>query len=168
MNSFETRIVRTWQPSKWLRTLVTILLIASAISVFVWQPDIQWLMILSYIVYGITFLFALSFSFIKPKYLGNIFISDEEIEVDLSDEKLRFLISDIKQLGLNYQGYGSFWKYTLQENKDHLDFMLQSGEQFDYEIMLQNKEMKEDLKLYLKRIQKTSQIKVEQSGLNTF
>ncbi|MCM4157180.1 hypothetical protein [Gramella sp. AN32] len=169
MESFETRIVKTWKPSKWLRTLGIVLLVASAASVFVWKPDIPWLSVLSYFVYAITFLFALSLSFIKSKNLGGIFISEENIEIDFQGEKQIFLISDLKQLGFNNRGYGSFWKHKIQENKDHLYFMDGSGDKYDYEISIQNKEKKEGLKQFLKVVKPNSPFKVEgQTGRYSF
>ncbi len=168
MRTFYTKIVRTWKPSKWLRTIGTILLLASAVTVFVWKPDISWLMMLSYVIYAITFLFALSLSFIQPKDLGEIAISEEKISVDCKGEQRDFLISDLKQLGLDYRGYAHFWKYTIQGNKNHFYFMDQFDNKFDYEIIIQNKEKKEELKQFLKNIKMNSKIKVEQTGHYSF
>ncbi|MCB7482542.1 hypothetical protein [Christiangramia sediminis] len=168
MNFFETRIVRTWEPSIWLRVILTVLLLASAGVVYVWKPDVSWLMNISYGVYMISLFLALSQSFFKPKYLGNLSVSEERIRVDLHGEQKEFPISELEQLGFNYRGYSSFWKHSIYGNKNHFYFMVSSGEKFDYEIVLQNKEVKEEFKLLLKRIQNTSYLKIAQTGNSTF
>ncbi len=158
MRSFETRIVKTWQPSKWLRTIGIILLIASAITVFSWRPEIPWLLNISYVVYAITFLFALSLSLIKPKYLGEIEVSEEAVKVKTDHSERVFLLNDLKELGLNYNGYASFWRNKIEGNKNHFYFMDQDGEKFDYEIVIQNKEEEEELKSFLKNREKISAV----------
>lgn len=168
MEYFETKIVRTWDPSKWLRAVGTVLLLASAAIVFVWSPEIVWLKTTAYIVYFISFFFALSLSFIKPKDLGMISISEDKIALDYKGQKMSFLISDLKELGFNYRGYASFWKHSIHGNKNHLYFTDSSDERFDFEILIQNKEKKEDLKHFLNRIQSNSKLKIERSGNYSF
>lgn len=65
-------------------------------------------------------------------------------------------------------GYASFWKHSIHGNKNHLYFRLSSGEKYDYEIVLENKEMKEELKLFLNKIQETGYLKIEKTGNYTF
>lgn len=168
MVAFETRIVRTWEPSKWLRILGALLLVGSGITLYVWKPDIRWLMILSGIVYLISFIFALSFSFIKPKNLGIISITEDRIQVNLKEEKREFQISELLELGLDYKGYASFWKHSIYGNKNHLYFTNSSNDKFDYEIVIENKEKKEELKQFLEDLSVTHQLKVAHSGLSSF
>ena len=168
MVAFETRIVRTWEPSKWLRILGVVLLIGSGITLYVWKPDIKWLMILSGIVYFISFLFALSFSFIKPKNLGVISITEDRIQVDLNEEKREFQISELLELGLDYKGYASIWKHSIYGNKNHLYFTNSSNNKFDYEIVLENLEKKEELKQLLEDLSVSHQLKMAHSGLSSF
>lgn len=168
MNSFETRIVKTWEPSWGLRILLVLLLLGSGITAYILKPENFWLLLISHIVYMISLVGASSQSFIKPKYLGNLLISEEKIEVELNGERKNFSISEIKDLGFNYLGYAGFWKHSIHGNKNHLYFRLSSGEKFDYEIILENKEMKEELKSFLNRIQETSYLKIVKTGNYTF
>lgn len=158
MRIFETRIVKTWQPSKWLRTIGIILLIASAITVFSWRPEIPWLLNSSYLVYAITFLFALSLSLIKPKNLGEIVVSEDAVKVKMDQSERIFQMNNLKEIGLNNKGYASFWRNTIEGNKMHFYFMDQDGEKFDYEILIQNKEEEEELKRYLENLEKISPV----------
>lgn len=125
-------------------------------------------MTLGNIVYFISFLFTLSLSFIKPKNLGEISISEESIEIDYKGEKRSFLVSDLKELGFNYRGYANFRKHSLHGNKNHLYYTDNSNERFDFEIIIQNKEKKQELKKFLKDLKSTSSLKMEQTGNYSF
>ena len=160
MKTFETRIIKTWKPSKWLRTLGIILLLVSAFIVYIWDHNIPGLKTFSYIIYAISFLFALSLSFIHPKNIGEISISEEKIQIELQGDSKVFLISDLDQLGFDNRGYAGFWNHILQNGKEHLYFKEKSGEKFDYEISIQNIENKEALKHFLNTIKETTNIKM--------
>jgi len=97
-----------------------------------------------------------------------ISISEDKIALDYKGQKMSFLISDLKELGFNYRGYASFWKHSIHGNKNHLYFTDSSDERFDFEILIQNKEKKEDLKHFLNRIQSNSKLKIERSGNYSF
>ena len=152
MTIFETRIVKVWQPAKWFKTLVSILLLLSASIVFIWDPEITWLRITGYIVYFLTFLLTLSTSFIRPKDLGIISISEDQIKVKYKGKKASFKISELKELGLNDRGYAGFWMYFLQSNKHHLYFTDRLDDLYDLEIVIQNREKEEDLKQFLNNL----------------
>jgi len=168
MNSFITRIIKTWEPSWWLRIVLVFVLLTSAITAYVWKPENPWLLYSAHVFYILSMFGAFSQSFLKPKYLGNLSISENDIQVDLHGRKQNFPVSEMTDLGFNYMGYASFWKYSIYGNKNHLYFRLSSGEKYDYEIVLENKEMKEELKSFLSRIQKTSYLKIEKTGNFTF
>ena len=168
MNSFETRIVKTWEPSWWLRIVLVVVLLTSAITAYVWKPENQLLLYSAHIVYILSLFGSSSQSFLKPKYLGSLSISEEKIHVDLHGDKQNFPVAEMTDLGFNYLGYASFWKHSVYGNKNHLYFRLSSGEKYDYEIILENKEMKEELKSFLNKIQETSYLKIEKTGSYTF
>ena len=168
MKYFETKIVRTWEPSNWLRILGSILLLASAGIVFVWDPEIAWIKTLGYIVYIITFIFSMSTSFIRPKDIGMVSISEDKIKVEYKGNKASFQISELKELGLNDRGYASYWKHSLQSNKNHLYFTDGLNDLYDFEIIIQNKEKKDDLKQFLKDLKSSSSLKVERNGISSF
>lgn len=164
MRSFETKIVRTWDPPKLIRAVGIFLLLASAAVIYIWKPEISWLRTLGYIVYFFSFLFALSLSFIKPKNLGEIAISEETLELDYKGVKRSFLISELKELGLNYRGYANYWKHTLYGTKNHLYFTDSQNEKFDLEIILKNKEKTNELKQFLNQLKSNADTKVTQTG----
>jgi len=166
MTFFETRIVRAWEPTKWLKTLVSLLLLASAGIVFIWDPEIAWLKTTGYVVYFITFFFSLSTSFIKPKDIGSVSITEDRIKVEYKGEKASFLISELQELGLDDRGYASFWKHSLQGNKNHLFFTDGLNDQYDFEITIQNKEKKEDLQQLLKDLKSNTLLKIKQTEIS--
>ncbi|WP_300441257.1 hypothetical protein [Christiangramia sp.] len=168
MTFFETRIVKTWEPSWGIRILLIIILLASGGTAYILKPENQWLFFLAHLFYMLSMFGALSQSFIKPKYLGNLSISEEMIQVDLHQGRKNFSVSEMTDLGFNYMGYASFWKHSIHGNKNHLYFRLSSGEKYDYEIVLENKEMKEELKSFLNKIQETGYLKIEKTGNYTF
>ena len=168
MTYFETRIVKTWEPSWGIRILLIVILLASGGTAYILKPENPWLLYSAHVFYFLSMVGALSQSFIKPKYLGDISISEEMIQVDFHHAKKNFPIAEMTELGFNYMGYASFWKHSIHGNKNHLYFRLSSGQKYDYEIVLENKEMKEELKLFLKKIQETSDLKREKTGNFTF
>jgi len=168
MTCFETRIVKTWEPSWGTRIFLLIILLSSGITAYILKPENSWLLFSAHAIYILSMFGALSQSFFKPKYLGNLSISEEMIQVDLHNGKKNFPVSEMTDLGFNYKGYASFWKHSIHGNKNHLYFRLSSGEKYDYEIVLENKEMKEELKLFLDKIQENSYLKIEKTGNFTF
>jgi hypothetical protein len=119
------------------------------------------------LAYAIGFIGGVSRSFIKPKTLGEIEISTDNIKVVLGDVEENYSFSFLKEFGLNYTGYASFWKH-VHGNKNYIYFTTNTGEKFDYEIVLENKQMKEDLKALLQQLKSNKNIKIEKSGACSF
>jgi hypothetical protein len=111
---------------------------------------------------------AFSLSFVKPKYLGDIEIDENRVKINLANSGKEFLISDLQEIGFKYGGYASFWKYTLHGNKNHIYFTTLSGEKYNYEIILQNKQMKEELKIFLEELSAGDSISFKKFGNPSF
>jgi len=164
VNSFETKIVKTWDPSWKVRILVAILLLGSGVIAYVWKPENPWLLNSAHAVYVICMFIALGQSFLKPKKLGVLKITRDEIIIEKGNELKTYKITELQDLGFDYVGYASFWKHTIYGNKNHLYFTHRSGEKRDLEITLSNKEMKEEFKSFLKDLSENNLLKVQQSG----
>ncbi|WP_298248243.1 hypothetical protein [uncultured Christiangramia sp.] len=164
MNSFETKIVKTWDPSWNVRILVALLLLGSGVIAYVWKPENPWLLHSAHVVYVICMFIALGQSFLKPKHLGYLKITRDEIIIIKENESKTYKITELQDLGFDYVGYASFWKHTIYGNKNHLYFTHISGEKRDLEITLSNKEMKEEFKSFLKELSENNLLKVQQSG----
>lgn len=168
MSSFETRIVKTWKPSVFLRILLIALLMGGAIVLYMLDVQVSWINTIAGIAYFVGMFGAFSLSFIKPKYLGDMEIDETRVKIDLANSRKEFLISELKEIGFKYGGYASFWKYTLHGNKNHIYFTTLSGEKYNYEIILQNKQMKEELKYFLNDLSSTESIQFKKFGNTSF
>lgn len=96
-------------------------------------------------------LFGLSFSFIKPKKLGELSISSEKLKIEIDNTKI-IPLSQIREIALDYHGYGSWWTHSLHGSKNRFYFETINGQRFDFEIVLQNKQKKHELKSFLKSV----------------
>jgi len=167
MESFETRIVKPWKPSVLLSAVIISLLIGGALISFVFEVQNPWLKTIGWLAYTIGVIGGVSRFFIKPKTLGEREISTDNIKVVLGDVEENYSFSFLKEFGLNYTGYASFWKH-VHGNKNCIYFTTNTGEKFDYEIVLENKQMKEDLKALLQQLKSNTNIKIEKSGAYSF
>ena len=164
MDSFETKIVKSWDPSWKVRIPVAVLLLASVVIAYVWKPENPWLLHSAHAVYVICMFIALGQSFLKPRNLGILKITRDEINIERGNELKTYKITELQDFGFEYVGYASFWKHTIYGNKNHLYFTHRSGEKRDLEITLSNKEMKEEFKSFLKELSENNLLKVQQSG----
>jgi len=164
VNSLETKIVKTWDPSWNVRILVALLLLGSGVIAYVWKPENPWLLHSAHVVYVICMVIALGQSFLKPRTLGLLKITRDEIIIEKENESKTYKITELQDLGFDYVGYASFWKYTIYGNRNHIYFTHSSGEKRDLEITLSNKEMKEEFKSFLKELSEDNLLKVQQSG----
>ena len=149
MNSFSTRIVRTWEPSVWVRSLMIVLLLASAAVLYIFNVQDETVKTGAGIIYAISMFSALSLSFLKQKNIGEIDISEEEVKITSENNILKFSTAEIEEIGFNDRGYSGFWKYLLYANKNHLYFKTISGEKFDYQIAIKSLQKKEELSAFL-------------------
>ncbi|WPY98086.1 hypothetical protein [Christiangramia sp. OXR-203] len=168
MNSFETRIVKTWDPSWKVRIPLAVFLLGSGVIAYVWEPENPWLLNSAYAVYVICMFIALGQTFLKPRILGLLRITRDEIIIEKENESKIYKITELQDLGFDYVGYASFWKHTIYGNKNHLYFTHRSGEKRDLEITLSNKEMKEEFRSFLKELGEDNLLNVQQRGNFSF
>lgn len=168
MKSFETRIIKTWKPSLLLKVVIISLLILAVLILFLFQFQSPWLKTIGWVAYTVGVIGGVSRSFIKPKTLGELKISTESINIVLDGVEKNYSISYLKEFGLNYSGYAGFWKQYFHGNKNYIYFTTNAGEKLDYEIALENKQMKEDLKNLLEQLKSNKNIKIEKLGAYSF
>lgn len=149
MESFSTRIVRTWNPSPLLRGIMVVLLLWSGVTLYVFEVQEHWLRISASVLYFASMLGAFSLSFIKSKNLGEITISKSSIKVLLKDSSESWAMSEIQNIHLNDPAQEGFWERISQARKKKLYFSTSSGETFNYEIQLQNQQKQEELERFL-------------------
>ncbi|MGA9325168.1 MAG: hypothetical protein WBV11_13845 [Salegentibacter sp.] len=149
MNSFSTRIVRTWNPSPLLRGIMVVLLLWSGVTLYVFEVQEHWLRISASVVYFASMFGALSLSFIKPKNLGEITISKSGIDVLLKESSENWQMSEIQDIGLYDPAREGFWEKISRPQKKKLSFSTSSGESFTYEIQLQSQQKQEELRKFL-------------------
>jgi len=94
MKSFETRIVKTWKPSVFLNIVFIILLLGGSSLTSIFDVEEKWLRVSGSIAFMLGMMGALSQSFIKPKYLGDIEIEETRVNITLANSKKEFLIPD--------------------------------------------------------------------------
>ncbi|TDN90444.1 hypothetical protein DET49_105105 [Salegentibacter sp. 24] len=164
MTSFETRVVKTWDPSVFLRGVFLVLLLAGSSVISFFEVKETWLRISGSLAFIIGLLGALSQSFIRPKDLGVLKIDKTILKIDLADSEKVFSIPELREIGLNYRGYASFWKFSLLWNKNHIFFTTLSGEKYDYEIVLENKQKKEELQEFLTKLGNANTIRSKKFG----
>ncbi|KPM30221.1 Hypothetical protein I595_3290 [Croceitalea dokdonensis DOKDO 023] len=96
---------------------------------------------------GIYFLFGQSF--IKPKKIGNIKISTEKIEFDINGLNNSIPLNELENVYLKYMDYGSWTTHSVFGNKNYLKLTEKSGKKYDFEILIRNRNSKNDLKRIL-------------------
>ena len=161
MKSFSTRIVRTWEPSAWVRGLMIVLLLGSAAILFIFDVQDQTIKTGAKVTYAISMFSALGLSFLKPKNMGELDISEEEVKIVLKNDILRFPTAEIQEINFNDRGYADLWKHALFGNKNHLYFMTNSGEKFDYQIAIQSIQKKKELSTFLNELRPSGSAKKE-------
>ena len=97
MESFSTRIVRTWSPSPLLRGIMVVFLMGGGAILYVFEVQEHWLRISASVVYFASMFGALSLSFIRPKNLGEITISKSGI--DSTSERVFRKLANVRNSG---------------------------------------------------------------------
>lgn len=150
MKTFSTAIVETRELSTTLRSIVGILLIISAYFLFIDQRDWSkvFLNILRFLYFG-GLMLGFGLPFIKPRHKGIFALDEQRIVYEVGEEKRELELSRIKEIHLDYKGYGSWWSHTIYGNKNFLEIITLKGEKLDFEILIKNREEKQLLKRLL-------------------
>ena len=148
---FETEIVRTKEFNRIFVIVFGILYLISTFYIFLHDKDNQniYLKYLALIIllFGVYFLFGQSF--IKPKQIGKLKISTERIAFERSDENKNIPLSELENVYLKYMDYGSWTTHSIFGNKNYLSITEKSGNKYNFEILIRNRNSKNDLKRIL-------------------
>jgi|GEM_PF-2563268 len=148
---FETEIVKTKEFNKIFMIVFLILYAISGFYIFMYDKESQniYLKCLALAIYlsGIYFIFGQSF--IKPKNLGKLKISTDRIEFKVGDKNKNIPLNELENIFLKYMDYGSWSTHSIYGNKNYLKITEKSGSKYDFEILIRNKNSKNDLKVIL-------------------
>ena len=145
---FKTEIVKTKEFNKIFMIVFGILYLISTFYIFLYDKEnlnvyFKYLALAIY-TSGIYFLFGQSF--IKPKKIGNIEISTEKIEFEINGVNKSIPLNELENIYLKYMDYGSWTTHSVFGNKNYLKITEKSGEQYDFEILIRNRNAKNELK----------------------
>ncbi|WP_054560256.1 hypothetical protein [Croceitalea dokdonensis] len=148
---YKTEIVKTKEFNKIFMIVFGILYLISTFYIFLYDKEnlnvyFKYLALAIY-TSGIYFLFGQSF--IKPKKIGNIKISTEKIEFDINGLNNSIPLNELENVYLKYMDYGSWTTHSVFGNKNYLKLTEKSGKKYDFEILIRNRNSKNDLKRIL-------------------
>lgn len=147
MQQFRTDIVRTRELKKRYRILGGAAILVGAYFLFIdkrdWDPVIHLLLGILYLS-GLSLGFGLPF--IKPSKIGMLILDGESVEI-YKDGVIRSCSwREIKDVRLQYSGYGSWWSHSIYGNKNYLLITTVEDDKLDLEILVRNRKHKEKLK----------------------
>ena len=145
---FNTEIVKTKEFNKISMIIFGILYLISTFYIFLYDKENQniYFKYLAFGIYisGIYFLFGQSF--IKPKKIGTLKISNKKIEFENSGLNKSIALNELENIYLKYMDYGSWTTHSIFGNKNYVKITEKSGQQYDFEILIRNRTAKNDLK----------------------
>lgn len=148
---FNTEIVKTKEFSKTLRIIFVILYLIAIFYIYFYDNESQNIyfkyLAVAIFISGIYFLFAQSF--IKPKKTGTIKISAENIEFNANGITETTALNELENIFLKYMDYGGWTTHSIFGNKNHITITEKSGKKYDFEILIRNRNSKNDLKRIL-------------------
>lgn len=148
---FNTEIVKTNEFSKTLRIVFVILYLIAIFYVYFYDNESQNIyfkyLAVAIFISGIYFLFAQSF--IKPKKIGTIKISAENIEFSANGITETIALNELENIFLKYMDYGGWTTHSIFGNKNYITITEKSGRKHDFEILIRNRNSKDNLKRIL-------------------
>ncbi|WP_396601655.1 hypothetical protein [Algibacter sp. R77976] len=152
---FKTEIIETKQPIKLYSIIFGILYLLANFYLFLYNKENQniYLKYLSLIIllFGAYYIFGESFK--KPKVVGVFKISEKYISINLDRIENKIGINEIESIFLKYMGYGSLTTHSIYGNKNYLKILKKNGENYNFEILLRDKKMKNEFKNVLNNIE---------------
>ena len=148
MNEFKTDIVQTKEFNKIFRIIFGILYFISTLYFFLYEKEYQniYFKYLALVIFISGIYFLINKSFIKPKKIGIVIISTEKIEFELNGLCKSIVLNELKNIYLKYMNYGSWTTHSIFGNKNYLKITEKSGKQYDFEILIRNRNAKNELK----------------------
>lgn len=148
---FETEIVETKEFNRIFLIVFGILYFISIFYVFAYYQESQNIYLkyvaLIILLFGVYFLFGQPF--IKPKQIGKLKISTDRIEFNQNKENKKIPLYELENIYLKYMDYGSWTTHSIFGNKNYLRITEKSGNTYDFEILIRNRNTKNDLKRIL-------------------
>ncbi|HBQ59806.1 MAG TPA: hypothetical protein DD671_09330 [Balneolaceae bacterium] len=148
MEVIETEIVDTKiRANKLLTFGFAILWLGATIYIFLLHDEFpnKYLSISSFIFYLIGSVILFKITFVKPKAIGDLRITEDFIEFNLKEIQKKFDLSALKKLTLTYSGYAT-WTLNFWGSKNYLHLEGDDGQSYKFEFLIKSKTQKENLK----------------------
>jgi len=150
---FKTDIVKTKESNRIFMIVCGILYVVSSFYLYSYDTKHENIYLTSLAlaihISGTYFLFK-DF-FIKPKKIGSLKISIDGIECNKNGKKNTIAINELENICLKYMDYGSWITHSKFGDKNYLKITEKSGKIHDLEILIRNKNSKNDLKKILNK-----------------
>ena len=148
---FNTEIVKSKEFNTIFKIIYGILYMIASFYIFLYDKESQSIYInylaIAINLSGVYFLFGQSF--IKPKNIGILKITDEKVEFDKNGLNKSIMLTELETISLRYLDYGSWSSHSIFGNKNYLEIIEKSGEKFELEILIRSRNAKNDLKKVL-------------------
>jgi hypothetical protein len=145
---FKTEIVKTKEHKKSYSIIFGILYLIANFYLFALDKENQNIYVkyisLIIVIFSAYSLFGMSF--IKPKVIGILKLSEKLITVGLNGIEKDIKLNELESIFLKYMDYGSWETHSIYGNKNYLKITNKNGEEYNFEILLRNKKMKTDFK----------------------
>lgn len=149
--TFKTEIVQTKIGKPWIVSLLIIPLVIylPVILFFDKTPTTRLLAIVASFSQALFFILYFRENVIKPKVIGEFNLSDTNLSFTINGEATDIPIQDLTEFNLSYIGYGGWARITRHGNKNYINLVTNTGKSHKFEILLKNKEAKDELKAIL-------------------
>lgn len=148
---FKTEIVRAFHVKKIYSITLVALYFPAFYYLFLNNSEHKngLLILICVVIYLVATTFLVAFSFVKPKKLGNLELSRTQVAFNIQGVLNTLGVSELENLSLNYLDYGSWSSHSLYGNKNKLTITTTAGATYNFEILIKNKEAKDQLKQLL-------------------
>ena len=151
MNEFRTEIVKTKTYNKTYTIIFGILYLTATFYIFLIEKENRnlYLTNIGLIIYLLGAYFIFGLSFIKPKVIGIFKISEKLITIELNGIEKKIKLNELENIFLKHMDYGSWTTHSIFGNKNYLRITERTGDKYEFEILIRNKNSKNDLKRIL-------------------
>ena len=149
--TFKTEIVQSKIIKPWLASLFIIPLLIYLPVMFVSDktPTIRLLGVVAFSCQALFLFLIHRENFIKPKAIGEFNLSDTNLSFTINGKSTEIPIEDLSEFNHSYIGYGGWARTTRHGNKNYISLVTNSGKSYKFEILIKNKEAKDDFKAIL-------------------
>lgn len=145
---FQTKIVKTKEYNKSYSIVFGIFYLIANFYIFLLDKENQniYLKYISLLIILLGAYFIFGQSFIKPKVIGVFKLSEKLITIELNGVLKNIKLNELENIFLKYMDYGSWKTHSIYGNKNYLKVTNKNGEEYNFEILLRNKKMKNEFK----------------------